>query len=101
MVTIDVTREDIDSGIPRSTCRCPIALAAKRALGRTDLEVVPYGIGLGVIWQDGFANLTREAKQFMGAFDNSIGKSTIGLQPFSFDVEFWPAAKDKAVTYDL
>lgn len=100
MVTIDVTQEDIDNGVPRSTCKCPIALAARRVLGRDDLEVLPNGIALGVIWQDGLAILPKEAKRFMGAFDAIPGKPSADIAPFSFEADFRPASPLDAITFD-
>lgn len=78
---IEVTREDINNGVPSNPWRCPIGLAISRALGIDDPDDGPgvdeYFIGN---WKT-----PTEARLFQQAFD--AGKPN--LQPFTFDLEVY------------
>lgn len=77
---IDVIQKDIDYGVPRDACKCPVANACKR-MGMEkvvvhDRKVYPYGT-MGY-----YKNLPLAASLFIEDFDRFLG----GL-PFSFELE--------------
>jgi len=89
-VTISVTQEDIDDGIPEDDCSCPIALAIRRVLP-PDLEVtcvmIPfYGPALATIGEQD-CPLPDECKEFIEFFDNMPPAMLNQPRPFSFEME--------------
>jgi hypothetical protein len=72
-VTISVTKEDIKNGVLRNTHYCPVAPATKRALGRNDITVFPYGVRVAANepWVVGGLLFTPTARMeaFIEAFD--------------------------------
>lgn len=82
-IHIEVTQDDINRGIPKNACRCPIALAVRRTTG-VECAVRPCGSylhqngsGIDVV---SFA-LPDIASRFIKMFDE-YGS----VQPFSFDI---------------
>lgn len=77
-LTIDVTAEDIAAGKRSSGCDCPIALAAKRKLGRRDgVGVGSLAINIGGDW----SWLPQSARVFIRRFDDCRP-----VEPFSFEI---------------
>ena len=76
---IIVTEEDIIKGVPNHKCKCPIALAVKRA-GFKDVYVHKKAITIGDHRQD----LPEEAKIFVGMFDQYMGAQYV--EPFEFEI---------------
>ena len=79
-IHIDVTAEDIELGIPRSSNACPIARAAKRVLKG------PLGVGVDDIAvfgpKGGYYLLPDKAQRFLKKFDRKEP-----VKPISFDAE--------------
>jgi len=80
-ITVQVTQEDIDDGIPDNTYDCAIACAVKR-------EFIGYTVNVGkhgmYIWPTGESELQcyalpGEASDFIGDFDSGIP-----VEPFKF-----------------
>jgi hypothetical protein len=76
---IEVTQEDIDRGVRGEIDKCPVALAAQRALGIPDVWVTPFGRMLPV--PDANWLMPAKATAFVRRCDR--GKS---VQPFTFRV---------------
>ena len=74
---IQVTQADIDNGIPEDDCRCPIALALKRA-------GYPAYVGdFKVEMEDGTEVLLPDsARHFIERFDRDF----TSVSPFEFDL---------------
>lgn len=73
---IEVSREDIQRGIPKSACYCPIALALKRAFPNSHIKVT------GTLFIDGRRfSLPAICNTFMGAFDTNKA-----VEPFEFEL---------------
>lgn len=69
IVTIDVTRDDIDQGVRTDCMQCPVARAIRRALGLDyDVSVGPSDMDLG---QHTYLSVLTpaHAAAFMGHFD--------------------------------
>lgn len=76
---IDVTQEDIDKGVKKCHCTCPIALALKRQT-RVAYEVSDDCV---VAVTDRFAHgLPEHASSFIRAFDMGLI-----VAPFSFELD--------------
>ena len=75
---VEVTQEDIDQGVRKDNCNCPVALAVKRATGREDVSVARNTIALGrdVIFR------VKKICDFVFDFDE--GKP---VEPFTFTVK--------------
>lgn len=86
-MTIHVTAEDIENGIPQDACHCPVALAVKRATGSDDVDIND-DICIGFPGQDvrDVFEAPDEVCDFVAAFDNYEG-----VEPFSFDLDYEPA----------
>lgn len=78
---IQVTQDDIDRGHVGSECFCPIALAARRALGENigleDVSVGSYTVRVrGTVYY-----LPTAAIRFVKSFDRRVE-----VRPFEFEV---------------
>src|ERR1700690_1917861 len=92
LVTVEVTKEDIKSGMPRNPCRCPVALALMRAL---KIPYVSVGLDMFLSYKrasdtaaffvrDGNPRpLPPEARVFINAVDAEVPTA----HPISFQVE--------------
>jgi hypothetical protein len=86
-ITVTVTQDDIDKGIPEDGCNCPIARAVMRAglanpVVNEDsivIDGVETDAGLAPLWE-----LPDEAVAFIAAFDDG---NTGTLEPFTFTAE--------------
>lgn len=79
---IEVTQEDIDTGIPGSACGCPVALAFRR-LGFHFADVAARSCFLAVGLTDGRVySLPSIAADFISNFDT--GRE---VKPLSFELE--------------
>lgn len=90
-VKIDVTQEDIDSGVQCSTMRCPIAIALQRATGNDNVSV---GAQFAVIHQDGedeIVDLPSQAVEFISRYDSGKYANVTKPEPFSFTLELGDA----------
>jgi hypothetical protein len=85
-VRIDVTQEDINAGVPRDSCRCPIAHAIDRAIGSTSMDCVSVNAFKVSVWRDErrlWSALTPpDLIDFIKAFDHDRD-----VKPFSFDLD--------------
>lgn len=77
-IHVEVTQQDIATGIRGSVCSCPIALSLKRQLNTS--TVIVREVSILVI--DKYYAPPLEAAEFMGRFDNKLS-----VEPFSFDME--------------
>lgn len=76
---ISVTQEDIDKG-ERDCGKCPIALAASRAIG------IPVDVGNREAWINGSPRVMPSiARQFILRFD-----AQLAVKPFSFELNYQP-----------
>ena len=77
---IEVTQEDIDRGVRKESCQCPIALALQRCTGYLwaagPLEACRIGVA------DSDVEFPRDAKRFIRNFDDGLP-----VQPFSFEYD--------------
>lgn len=80
---IEVTQEDIAAGIRGDSCKCPVALAIKRALGERYFVAV-NNQGILVSNQDGgrILRIPPRVNMFVRVFD--FGMTPI---PISFELE--------------
>ena len=95
-ITVNVTQEDIDDGIPEEPCDCPIALALRRTLGpesEASVDVAESGPDAGHAYVGLFdqpdVRLPDACRQFIENFD-TYGRDTPEAwtpQPFSFELE--------------
>lgn len=72
--TVQVTREDIQKGQPKSAFLCPIARAIKRATGVRDVEVDDCRIKVDGLEE--MFDLPREIVEFIEAFDENNDSAT-------------------------
>lgn len=85
MITIEVTREDIDQGVRTNCKKCPVALAISRAIGYDDVEVSTgsFYANFGGNW--GLARIMQPLPKFVIAlirwFDTGHK-----IAPFSFAI---------------
>lgn len=89
---IHVTKEDIENGVMRSSCYCPIALALKRVLKiPCEVDVCDYVfINNWELEKNASIHLPKAAIDFIGLFDRDrslTAKSFLPINPFSFEVE--------------
>lgn len=81
-VTVSVTQDDIDHGIPEDGCACPIARAARRAIPSLPelvvgiYELFPSNIGRHL------AELPDAAMAFIDRFDQNGA-----VEPFEFTLD--------------
>lgn len=83
---IDVTQEDIDAGLPKDPCQCPIALALYRALDKTVNKYLFEVTNMSIRHIDEWGNVTQawlpmSAFNFINRFDE--GKE---VKPFTFEI---------------
>lgn len=75
-IQIDVAQEDIDSGTPKTSFSCPVAIAASRVLGRM------AQVGYYCIETDGLAyRVPNTVLRFMERFDSGEA-----CEPFEFEI---------------
>jgi hypothetical protein len=95
---IDVTEDDITKGEPHNPCRCPIALAALRALADEKIDRVLAIFGQIIVMDVCPGTTTRRersiklptaAQHFMRYFDEERN-----VQPFAFEAELEPSPDD-------
>ena len=80
-IHVEVTQEDIERGIPEDGACCPIAHAFRRAWGRKIEFAVDYASIEIYALCNHSAELPKEAKEFIDAFDNARD-----VHPIAFDV---------------
>lgn len=81
-ITVEVTAEDIAKGEPGDGCKCPIAIAVRRATGLNDVSIRPIAqsrIGNRYVY------LPDPAKRFVLDFDEEQP-----VQPFTFEIDLSP-----------
>lgn len=78
-MTIEVTQDDIDSGIARQCRDCPIALAVERAANvpRRSVVASQYEIKIG----GQYFKVPKSALDFINAFD-----AEMSVKPFTFEL---------------
>lgn len=79
VVTVNVTQRDIERGVPRSSCQCPIARAMRRKID-TDLRV-----GSEIWWfpdQAESEDLPNNVTTWIRTFDAGLP-----VKPFKFKLE--------------
>lgn len=83
-LTVAVTKEDIDQGVPGDPCQCPLARALNRALdyaeGTVDVDANEYWLGPQAKEPRPY-RLPAAASAFVLAFD-----SDEPVAPFSFKI---------------
>ena len=79
---VKVTNQDIQKGIPRAPCQCPIALATNRAFNCDGSSMTMLTLFVGELWAFGPGVLPDEVVEFRKRFD---GKMTV--EPFEFVLE--------------
>jgi hypothetical protein len=77
-MTIQVTQEDIEGGVPRDGCLCPIARSIKRALKTGLVEVDTDRVQL---YADARVPLPDKAQVFISLFDDDRP-----VEPFEFEL---------------
>lgn len=82
-LTISVTRNDIENGMPRSARSCPIALATKRKI--TDYFTVSQA-GLRFN-KDYIIPIPERAQDFIANYDSHNFVVTLSAKPFKFKLE--------------
>lgn len=88
LLTINVTQEHINAGIPEDCQRCPIALAtldALQAWPTVSIAVDDDRIELENGYTRAIYPLPADARAFVSDFDSI--DSVIYCEPFTFDVE--------------
>ena len=81
MKVIQETEEDIIKGVPNHKCKCPIALAIKRA-GFENNEVY---VGKKYLMIEHYRQeLPKEAQDFVKTFDGHMGGQLV--EPFEFKI---------------
>lgn len=86
---IEVTKDDIDRGLPNDACLCPLALALKRTTGNT--WQVGYSEAVCAIQPSVKFDLPPEAIEFVDRFDNGPIDADDTLRPFKFEARFTDA----------
>lgn len=87
-VTIEVTQEDIDKGLPCDPCECPIAIATHRAL-----ELDEEDSGLIAVEEDYIDllglqyDLPDEALRFVRTFDRYWSDEEMTLKEYNEEVK--------------
>ena len=82
-ITVNVTQEDIETGIANDCLHCPIALAIHRSLPGSVPRVRIGGVTLWGCNSSGVATLPDEAQSFIYHFDDGV----VGA-PFQFILTF-------------
>jgi hypothetical protein len=80
-MNIQVTEDDIEQGVPFDPCRCPVALAIKRATRRRHIIVGESALEIGRLRY----HTPHELRRFIEGFD--LGRT---VSPFSFDIKGLP-----------
>ena len=80
-IKVTVTEEDIANGEPGEPCRCPIALAVRRAVSGSD----PFVSYEEVEFAGDFYPLPSAALQFISLFDHSVSRRHV--KPFEFEMQ--------------
>ncbi len=78
---INVTQEDIDNGLRTSSCKCPIARAAKREFGLPALISPSFSLFLLKDYENILFSLPSSARDFINDFDGERP-----VKPFSFQI---------------
>ena len=76
-MTITVTQQDIDNGQRRSTCECPVALAASRTTGRK-----AYVTNTTLSFTISTVALPEMVRAFVHSYD-----ARKHVKPFKFDIQ--------------
>lgn len=84
LVTINVTKEDIEKGRRSDGHRCPIARAARRILKNVTFIDESLEFNNGNMVDGDSVPLTKAAQKFVRAFDDGAKRSD--LKPFKFTV---------------
>ena len=81
---VEITQDDIDNGYRNHHKRCPLSLAVKRKLNRTDVSVHARRLYVGTEVYD----IPRAARNWLYAFDTNQPVSPITFNIFrgAYDV---------------
>ena len=85
-ITISVTKEDIESGHPCNSSRCPVALAIQRAINVSTACIRVTTTECEIMREHGlyeYCDLPASAKAFVKGFDNEKPGD-----PFTFTMEY-------------
>lgn len=86
-VTIEVTQDDIDAGIPKDPAMCPIAVAVRRQFQPTTCIVGFTTITLHMGKGRFTADLPKEAERFVYRYDDMHLYPDFDPKPFTFTTE--------------
>lgn len=84
-ITIDVTREDIDEGVPKDLCRCAIARSVSRMFPDYNIEVaggvitITHKNNTGLDWWE--YKLTKKAENFIDVYDYANTEKRKEMKP--------------------
>jgi hypothetical protein len=81
-VRVDVTEEDIASGIKKDCCKCPIARAVSRTLGWPLVTASEHGINASTCDWHVRNKTSHWCLRFMARFDDGLL-----VLPFTFHLE--------------
>jgi hypothetical protein len=79
VLTVDVTQDDINNGVAGDPWGCPVAMAVRRLVGESQVEVVEDEISIG----GSIYSNPPEVKDFVFSFD-TLGASSV--DPMSFEL---------------
>lgn len=82
MIKVQVTKQDIDSGVFRDCHLCPVAIALARATGDDHAAVINHDYMIWLKAWSGYTLAPQSVQDFVWGFDT--GKSDIG--PFEFEI---------------
>lgn len=87
-ITVTVTQEDIDTGVRRNSCQCPVAKAIRRGLGDKWEGEVSVGVNNVILQESGkyyHDVLPLAVQDFITGFDlgnrGYIGSLNFTIQP--------------------
>jgi len=80
-IRVEITREDIKTGIRKDPCNCPIAKAFKHSTDFIWVEVKPATITFDTGQGYRFMLLPRKVQKFIEKFDKGMK-----VKPFTFEV---------------
>jgi hypothetical protein len=84
---VEITKEDIDNGIPCNNFSCPIALALKRYYPDKVISVGKLWITIeGVYHKMRYYKNSPIVRKFINDFDDDIPVEPFSFEPFSFDL---------------
>ena len=86
IVDIEVTQDDIDKGIPKSACDCPIALAVARAAKGCQVSVGNTSVAFSRSYSTLHVLLPEAPRAFINAFDTGALPQAL-LFPFTFQID--------------